>query len=97
MKDKAAAFEKYKYDKKCFLKENLPIRHMKLRKSIRPLLRTVLFVQRKIKGQSIEVIGNKMTKRITDNPIVFVVTHIGKYDFEIVSEIIKEHFLCNCQ
>lgn len=92
MKDKAAAFEKYKADKKCFLKENLPIRHMRLRKSIRPLLRTVLFVQRKIKGQSIEVIGNKKIKKVTGTPIVFVVTHIGKYDFEIVNEKIKEHF-----
>lgn len=53
-------------------------------------MRAVLFVQRKINGQSIEVIGQKIPK--TKRPIVFVATHIGKYDFEMMNEIIREHF-----
>lgn len=90
MQDKIAAFEKYKQNKASLLQSDKPIKYIQLKKCIRPLLRAVLFMQRKINGQSIEVIGQKIPK--TKCPIVFVVTHIGKYDFEMVNEIIKEHF-----
>lgn len=41
-------------------------------------------------GFSYEIINNKKTK--TDRPIIFAITHVGKFDIEVISEAIKEHY-----
>lgn len=69
----------------------LPIRTLWLQKFIRPLLRFILFVQRKFMGQTVEII-RRHDGKTNGKKVVFAVTHIGKKDFEIVSEHMREHF-----
>lgn len=83
-------FERYKRIKVERLDHKNPIKGMKFRKIIRPIMRLCLLVQRKICGLRIELISEYYEK--SDKQIVFVVSHIGKWDFEIVNEIIKDHF-----
>ena len=80
-------FERYKRIKVERLDHKNPIKGMKFRKIIRPIMRLCLLVQRKICGLRIELISEYYGK--SDKQIVFVVSHIGKWDFEIVNEIIK--------
>lgn len=87
---KKAKFEKYKQNKSYIVQCDIPIKHIALKKKLRPLLRAILFMQRKIKGQTIELLNGKIPE--IGCPIVFAVSHIGKYDFEIVNEIIPQHF-----
>lgn len=84
------AFEQYKVKKAERLKDNKPIKRLWFRKAIRPLMRVVLWCQRKICGFSIEFINSELEP--TDKQRVFAVSHIGKWDFEIVNEVIKPHF-----
>ena len=42
------------------------------------------------KGMSNEVISDKHS--ITSRPVIYAVTHIGKYDIETLGAILKEHF-----
>lgn len=84
------AFEQYKVKKSERLKDNKPIKHLWLRKAFRPLMRAMLWCQRKICGFSIEFINSELEP--TDKQRVFAVSHIGKWDFEIVNEVIKPHF-----
>jgi len=83
-------FEEYKEEKKEILASNDKLKYIELKKTIRPLLRSILFAQRKINGQTIEFINKDFEP--TDRKIVFVLSHIGKWDFEIVNEQIKNHF-----
>lgn len=61
-----------------------------IRKTLRPILRSCLWIQRKINGFSVEVLRN--IKVPEDRAVVFALTHIGKWDFEIVNEQIKAQF-----
>lgn len=82
-------FEKYKWKKEKMLQNDL---HIPLagRKMIRPILRGILKVSRKMQGYSIEFLGDKEIPK--GAPVIFAVSHIGKLDFEIVSEVIKEQY-----
>lgn len=62
---------------------------IKWRKAIRPVLKAVLRIMRITAGQSIEVISKHP---VTDRPTIYAVSHIGKFDFERVNEIIPKHF-----
>lgn len=90
MQDKRIAFDKYIQNKATMVQSGKMIKHISLKKHLRPLLRTVLFIQRKLKKQTVEFISRELPE--VSSPIVFAVTHIGKYDFEIVNEVIKNHF-----
>jgi len=87
---KRAKFEKYKQNKAKIVDCELPIKWISLKRFIRPLLRAVLKVQRLFNRQTVEFLNREIPK--IDGPIVFAVSHIGKFDFEIVNEFIKEHF-----
>ena len=89
-KRKREKFEKYKKYKAKMIEYNLPLKGITLKQFIRPLLRRILKIQRVLKGQTVEFLNGEIPK--TERPIVFAVSHIGKYDFEIVNEFIKEHF-----
>lgn len=88
--EKRYKFEKYKQRKAWNLENNIPIRNIKLKKIIRPVLRKILWIQRKINRQVVEFINKEIPK--VERPIVFAVSHIGKWDFEIINEQINEHF-----
>lgn len=85
-------FNEYKNQKKRIVDEDLPLTGVNIRKITRPIQRGLLFGQRMINGQRISVMGNKDYVIPEGRPVIFVVSHIGKYDFEIVNELIKEQF-----
>lgn len=60
------------------------------RKSIHWLILQIYKIKNHIGGFSYEIISDKKTK--TDRPIIFAVTHVGKFDIEVISEAIKEHY-----
>ena len=82
--------QKYKNRKRNFLIKNEKCKFLKLKKVFRPIIRSGLFIQRKINGFSVEIMNEKSA--FHNKPIIFVVTHIGKWDFEIVNEQIQEQF-----
>lgn len=84
------AFEQYKRVKAQRLKKLKPIKGLKFRKIIRPLMRLMLFCQRKFCGLKIEFINGKLEP--TTKQRVFAVSHIGKWDFEIINEALRPHF-----
>lgn len=60
------------------------------RKALHPLLLAIIKLRNRMNGFKVEVIGDESTK--TYKPKIFCITHIGKYDIEIVSEVIKKHY-----
>jgi len=60
------------------------------RKSIHWLILQIYKIKNHLGGFSYEIINNKKTK--TDRPIIFAITHVGKFDIEVISEAIKEHY-----
>lgn len=83
-------FEKYKLNKASRLKTTKPVRWIQVKKCIRPFMRLCLYIQRLFTGFKIEFINKDLEP--TDRQRVFAVSHIGKWDFEIVNEVIKSHF-----
>lgn len=86
---KRQEFEKYKRKKKEILFKDSYV-PMKLRKVIRPLLRAMLYVSRKMQGYKTEILNR--TEVPHGKPVIFAVSHIAKLDFEIVSEIIRQQY-----
>lgn len=60
------------------------------RKKLHGLILGIYKLKNRLGGFSYEIINNKKT--YTDRPVIFAVTHIGKFDIEVVSEAIKEHY-----
>lgn len=73
---------------------NEKIKGIEFRKKIHPLLRLLLKVKRILIGQSLEVLSDKSKK--TDRPTIYAISHIGKYDLELVCEAIKDNFYIFC-
>lgn len=82
-------FEKYKIKKQNIISRDSYV-PKKIRRLIRPLLRIMLKVSRSLQGYRIEII--RKTEIPHDKPVIFAVSHIGKLDFEIVSEVIKKQY-----
>ena len=62
----------------------------KQRLMLHPLLLKIISYRNKKAGFKIDTIYDKRGNDI--KPKIFCVTHIGKYDIEIISEVIKEHY-----
>lgn len=60
------------------------------RKRLHKLILLVYIIKNHLGGFSYEVIKDKRTK--TNRSIIFAITHIGKFDIEVVSEAIKDHY-----
>jgi 1-acyl-sn-glycerol-3-phosphate acyltransferase len=60
------------------------------RQILHPLLLEIYRIKNRLGGFSYEIIGDKRSK--TDKPVIFAVTHVGKFDIEVVSEAIKTHY-----
>ena len=85
-------FQDYKEQKKEIVLNDLPIKNHLFRKITIPVQRKALLAQRIKKGQTVDVYGNKDYKIPKGRSVTFVVSHIGKFDYEIVNEQIKEQF-----
>jgi len=84
---KQKEFEHYKKKKTLILEERKRLPNDAIRKFFRPMFRSCLWIQRKINGFSVEVLND--IKLPQGRSIIFAVTHIGKWDFEIVNEQIR--------
>lgn len=60
------------------------------RKKIHKFILTVYKIKNRIGNFSYEVIKDEREK--TDRPIIFALTHVGKFDIEVTSESIKDHY-----
>ena len=62
----------------------------KQRLLLHPLLLKIIKFRNKQAGFEIKTLYDKREK--TDKPIIFAITHIGKFDIEVASEVIKDHY-----
>lgn len=60
------------------------------RKKIHKYILLIYKIKNRLGGFTYEVINDKRNK--TDSPIIFAVTHVGKFDIEVISEAIKDHY-----
>lgn len=63
---------------------------LKTRKRLHSLVLFVFAVKNRLSGFSCKVIKDKREK--TDRPIIFALTHVGKFDIEVSAVGIKDHF-----
>lgn len=59
------------------------------RKKLYPILKKILKIMNRLNNNSINLIGDKRNE--TQKPKIYAVTHIGKCDIEMISEVIGEH------
>ncbi len=52
----------------------------------------MLKMKNQVGGFTYEIIRDKRIP--TQRPVIFAVTHVGKFDIEVVSEAIKDHYYC---
>jgi len=60
------------------------------RKSIHWLILQIYKIKNRLGGFSYEILSDKHIA--TDRPIIYAVTHVGKFDIEVISEAIKDHY-----
>ena len=60
------------------------------RKKIHKYILAIYTLKNKLGGFTHEIIKDEREK--TDRPIIFAITHVGKFDIEVISEAIKEHY-----
>lgn len=83
--------KRYKDYKKKVVKQSLKIRNVSCHKMIHPFLCGVLTIKRTLLRQRITIVKDESTI-IPNRPVIYAVTHIGRYDFEMVMEAIKKFF-----
>jgi hypothetical protein len=73
---------------------NAKIRGIRFRKMISPIMTRAMGLPRKIDKHTIEIIGDEREK--TKRPVIFAVTHVGKFDIERANEALKKpnYLLC---
>lgn len=60
------------------------------RQRLHPLILAVYKIKNRIGGFTHRVISDKRSP--TNRPIIFTITHVGKFDIEVVSEVIRDHY-----
>lgn len=63
---------------------------LRQRKRLHRLILLIYCIKNRLGGFSHEVIQDLHSE--TDKPIIFAVTHVGKFDIEVVSEAIRSHY-----
>lgn len=63
---------------------------LKTRKKLHKLILLVYIIKNRLGGFRYEIIKDERIK--TNRPTIFAVTHVGKFDIEVVSEAIKSHY-----
>lgn len=77
--------EQYKIKKATLVSSDNPIKHVELRKKLHPWLIKLLQIKSKLMGLTYEFIGNEKSC-IQDKTVIYALTHIGKFDYEMVVE-----------
>lgn len=66
------------------------IKGIEWRRNLHGILLKLMELDREyINRQSLKILNDKRKK--TDKPVIYAITHIGKFDYQIVSEAIKDH------
>lgn len=82
--------EKYYLElRKYEFENNIPLKHIELRKKIHFLLLQLIKIDRVLSHETLEVIGDKRIK--SDAPKIYACTHIGGNDIQRTFEAIGEH------
>lgn len=63
---------------------------LKTRKRLHPLILAIYIVKNRLGGFRYSLVGDRREK--TYRPIIYAITHVGKYDIEVVSEAVKDHY-----
>lgn len=63
---------------------------LKTRQRLHWIVLLVYIVKNHLGGFSYEIIKDRRVK--CDSPIIFAVTHVGKFDIEVISEAIRDHY-----
>lgn len=63
---------------------------LRTRKRLHGLILSIYKIKNRLGGFTFELLHDCRTH--TDQPIIFAVTHVGKFDIEVVSEAIREHY-----
>lgn len=93
--------EEYQKRRKDFLEIYYRLRHknessilgrlsLNTRRKLHPLVLAIYTVKNHLGGFSYSLIGDRREK--TTRPIIYSITHVGKFDIEVVSEAIKDHY-----
>ncbi len=101
MLEKGISQEEYERRKQAFLKLYYEIREkdeesifnnltLKQRFQLHKIILGIYKLKNKMGGFSCELISDEREQ--TERPIIFAVTHVGKYDIEVISEAIKDHY-----
>lgn len=77
--------QQYKTKKQIVVSSTQPLKGLCLHRNIHPFLRWLLKVKSKVCGLAYEIIDNKFSG-YSNETVVYAVTHIGKYDFEMIME-----------
>lgn len=81
---KEEKLRKYKQLRKELSLSDEKIKYTRFRKNFHPILANGMKIMTKLSGRKVFVIDNKMN--YTEKPIIFAVTHIGKFDIELVKQ-----------
>ena len=79
----------YDYMRAIYEKSKIANLSLEQRKLLYPLLRNILRIMNRFNFNTIKLIGDKRVKN--NRPKIYAVTHIGKCDIEMISEVIGEH------
>lgn len=80
----------YRQKREYEYENNLILNGMKWRKKLHPILLSIMKFDRKfINKQTLSIIKDERIE--TNAPVIYAITHIGMYDYQIVSEAIKKH------
>lgn len=79
----------YKYMRDLYEKSRIANLSLETRKKLYPFLYKLLVLMNKLNGNKLCVLDDRRIE--TSRPKIYAVTHIGKYDIEVISEAIKEH------
>lgn len=63
---------------------------LRMRKRIHKFILAIYKVKNRIGGFDFEIIHDG--RSLTNHPIIFAVTHVGKFDIEVISEAIRDHY-----
>lgn len=66
------------------------LKKRKLKELMYPLVRKLLILNRTlIDKQNVKILSDEQV--ISDKPVIYAITHIGKFDYQIITEVLGEH------
>lgn len=77
--------QQYKVKKQRIVNSTSKLKGLEIRRKIHPFLRWVLMVKSKVCGLTYEIVENEVLEQEHET-VIYAVTHIGKYDFEMIME-----------